>query len=666
MSLRTALVSLSLFALCAQAPAPPDPASRPKQVIGVRLSPAIPASVEKYIIDIGVPSVVQAAPGEQLSQLAIRKCGHRTPYFVTRAAWLNQVSSSQALPEKRNIRLPPCPFWQINVRQSVNALTTVGELLTSATGSARAPALAAFAKQNPQLGAVTADTVLPPATYVILPYRTEWRGVELKPELKMSANDALTALRLKIRSRIETGDASVKPSPNGTFMHAMNGKILSEGGTECRPPAERSRWPFDPTTLQSGLNRSIATAKTLNLYDEQPMVAVLDSNFPEMSGIGLLADRIVRIGPSVLATSGGVDGNDLTKGGVSYSNIADRDHGTMVFSLALGGPSFLDADAKTRWSRIRVRANTVQAIMATGTTPGGAPTTEVTEAAVAKAMAEATDAGATVVNMSFTFSSELSILERVIKDRPSVLVVAAAGNDSGNFDEYAVMPAALGGVGSDLASQIVTVGATEAEGNKADFSNYDEARVDLFAPGCEVSAYDFKGQPVKVTGTSMAAPLTTFTAGLLRELGMRHPAYIKQRLIASTDVHRGLLTWAWSGGTLNPVKAVSLFDDYLEIDGAPSPVQGKVAWPAVTTWHCNDNGPDVDPNKVLKAARIDPAGAKANWLVIWRQDESLRKCYASLNDELILIPGRPGYESMGAIKDFVAAQPIDRFRKVKL
>lgn len=144
---------------------------------------------------------------------------------------------------------------------------------------------------------------------------------------------------------------------------------------------------------------------------------------------------------------------------------------------------------------------------------------------VALAIRYAVDNGAKVINMSFGkyFSPEKRWVDSAVKyaELRDVLLVHAAGNESENIDVVENYPNPWLLQWKLKAVNFVTVGAsndpTSGISIAADFSNYGEKSVDVFAPGVKIySTLPGKSQYGNLKGTSMASPIVTGLAALLR------------------------------------------------------------------------------------------------------------------------------------------------------
>ncbi len=144
---------------------------------------------------------------------------------------------------------------------------------------------------------------------------------------------------------------------------------------------------------------------------------------------------------------------------------------------------------------------------------------------VALAIIYAVDQGAKVINMSFgkSFSPEKKWVDSAIKyaELKDVLLVHASGNEAENMDEKENYPSPLLTQWHSKANNFITVGAS-SDGSieksiAADFSNYGQEMVDVFAPGVKIySTLPGGNKYGNLSGTSMASPVVAGLAALLR------------------------------------------------------------------------------------------------------------------------------------------------------
>lgn len=171
---------------------------------------------------------------------------------------------------------------------------------------------------------------------------------------------------------------------------------------------------------------------------------------------------------------------------------------------------------------IRGVANNVE-IMSVRVVPDG----DERDKDVANAIRYAVDNGASVINMSFGKgeSPRKEVVDKAIKYamKHDVLLIHAAGNDGSenksdnNFPNDRLKKPGL--FKSKYAKNWIEVGAlhwTVDENLPASFSNYSNSFVDVFAPGTEIYSTVPNDKYKDEQGTSMAAPVVSGVAAVLR------------------------------------------------------------------------------------------------------------------------------------------------------
>jgi subtilisin family serine protease len=188
----------------------------------------------------------------------------------------------------------------------------------------------------------------------------------------------------------------------------------------------------------------------------------------------------------------------------------DADHGSHVAGII----------AATRDNTIGIKgvADNI-AIMSVRTVPNG----DERDKDVANALRYAADNGAKVVNMSFgkAYSWDKKAVDEAVKYAISkdVLLIHAAGNDNKDNDKTTNFPTPVYEDKSGTADAWIEVGASGFKDDKtlkAKFSNYGKNTVDVFAPGVAIYSTTPNSTYTNHDGTSMAAPVVTGLAALIR------------------------------------------------------------------------------------------------------------------------------------------------------
>ena len=136
---------------------------------------------------------------------------------------------------------------------------------------------------------------------------------------------------------------------------------------------------------------------------------------------------------------------------------------------------------------------------------------------VANGIRYAVDNGAKIVNMSFGkgYAYNVDVVKKAIKyaESKGVLLVHAAGNSNQNNDITDNFPKNF-----DASNNWIEVGALSwmKKPNKiAEFSNYGQKEVDLFAPGVAIYSTTPENKYEAFDGTSMASPVVAGVAGFV-------------------------------------------------------------------------------------------------------------------------------------------------------
>lgn len=162
---------------------------------------------------------------------------------------------------------------------------------------------------------------------------------------------------------------------------------------------------------------------------------------------------------------------------------------------------------------------------------------------VANAIRYAADNGAHIINMSFgkAYSPHFEEVQRAIKhaEEKGVLMIHAAGNDAENVDRTSNYPDPNYAFEKGSCSTWLTIGASSSTGDEhlvGVFSNYGKKSVDLFSPGVQIystkpnDTYEFED------GTSMAAPVVSGVAALIKSYFPEiTAAELKQLLLDSSN-----------------------------------------------------------------------------------------------------------------------------------
>jgi subtilisin family serine protease len=189
---------------------------------------------------------------------------------------------------------------------------------------------------------------------------------------------------------------------------------------------------------------------------------------------------------------------------------------------------------------------------------------------LANAIRYAVDNGAKIINLSFgkPYTFRKADVDEAVKYamKKDVLIIHAAGNSGIDLDRVASYPCANYLDSGGLAKAWIEVGASGMSDDSAllpSWSNFGQHKVDVFAPGVQIYSTLPNSEYGSYGGTSMAAPIVSGLAALLREYYPRLTAVEVKDIIMKTVVKRpALSSKCVSGGIVNAYNALKYAANY--------------------------------------------------------------------------------------------------------
>lgn len=246
--------------------------------------------------------------------------------------------------------------------------------------------------------------------------------------------------------------------------------------------------------------------------------------------------------------------------GDDYFNSAQQKYGTpdVYGPAASHGTHVAGIIAAVRNNKIGINgvADHVQ-IMTVRVVPEG----DERDKDVANGIKYAVDNGAKVINMSFGkgYSQDKHAVDEAVKYAMShdVLIVHAAGNGNIDLDFNKSYPNPYYEDGSGEAPSWIEVGASGPHFDrqlKAPFSNYGKNTVDVFAPGEKIRSTIPGSKYENYDGTSMAAPVVSGLAALIREYYPKLTAVQVKEIICKSVVNFPHHVFLQKGNQMIPIE----------------------------------------------------------------------------------------------------------------
>lgn len=326
--------------------------------------------------------------------------------------------------------------------------------------------------------------------------------------------------------------AAVDPGGPSTQAYSLSQVLSFVGGAYGMTGAAIQAVPTWPILTASSNSSIVAVIDTGVDLAHPSLAAAIWTNPGEVAGNGIDDDH-----------NGYVD--DVHGWNFAYNNNSPQDdegHGTHVSGIVLGvGVNIFSPPPATA----HVKIMPVKFLDSNGSG---------TTANAINAIYYAVNNGASVLNNSWGGGDYSQALAQAITYayNRDVLFVAAAGNSANNNDASPSYPA------SYPVPNVVAVAATDDSDVMAYFSNYGANSVALSSPGVSILSTWPGGLYAYLSGTSMAAPFSAGTAGLMRYQAPAMNCYqIKQLLLGNVDKKANLTGYVQTAGRVNVLNSVT-------------------------------------------------------------------------------------------------------------
>lgn len=325
-------------------------------------------------------------------------------------------------------------------------------------------------------------------------------------DMYMRAKDIFTKKSTEAKQGYETYSRIQKLIPS--MVALLNGKNLSPEAVSAIKPANQEQSMAVSILSQIAANPEMAgkSPAEVQKFLEAQMKEALDYFAPQ-------ATKQYNLDFDPRATVVGDNYDDYAEKSYGNNNYEgpDAQHGTHVAGIIAGLPQGSEIQYGVGYKTAKIM--TVRAV----------PNGDERDKDVANAIRYAVDNGAKILNMSF--GKPVSPGKNVVWDAfkyaqdNGVLLVKAAGNDNENIFENVYFPTNFKNVNDEKAfiNNMIVVGASTNNNEmlRADFSNYNQKMVNVFAPGDKIYSTVPDGKYEYLQGTSMAAPVVAGAASIL-------------------------------------------------------------------------------------------------------------------------------------------------------
>lgn len=558
----------------------------------LRAVPGLTAKARIKLAKAGKPiwHAVSSNQGSTLREVVAEVCGDQpaetVEVLISEASRLNLIEDPDAIIEKDvAVAVPFCLKVEQNVPVEIKSGDTLEKILKENYGfSGKKTYSYVFEANKAQSHHKDFDDFarsLQVGEELLVP-KAEPRVFSPRSGVEASLESVLVESHLSesARSQIESSSVTVsEPEDSGGYQFRTIDSVEFESAEAyCAPPGETA----SIVDLDLLTERFTKEEQAKRQFDEENaqsvIVGIIDSGLAEV-GDNFFKLKFFAPNPKEFQKTPNVDDDrnnfidDIY--GINFNTSPGtgeirpyptsggmKSHGTKMAALILGGLRASEWMNSRQPPPIRLKVVNFASSKVIGA--------NVDPDKLGQAIKYLKDQGAKIINMSLANEQNVAPADNGIQLQPDVLFVVAAGNAKSGSGrdldlEPQVFPARYGGRQGFHRAHVITVGAADLAGKRADFSNHSRQYVDLLAPGCAVETRDDVGKTVVDSGTSPATAITSFAAALVSSLGLREAAAIKNRLLFSTDPDPALADTSWSSGRLNIVKAISLRNDVIAL-----------------------------------------------------------------------------------------------------
>ncbi|MFC3756808.1 S8 family serine peptidase [Chryseobacterium tructae] len=363
------------------------------------------------------------------------------------------------------------------------------------------------------------------------------------------AKDLFNIKNFRVVQHLKTYTLIKELIPN--MVRLLDGKpVTAENIKEIKPPADQK----DAMALDYLTNFS-KNAKIENLSPEDFEKKVRNWVNESIESISAQEKHYdINYDPRAEIVGDNYDDYSEKYYGNNHYEGPDAQHGTHVAGIIAGSPQGEEIQYGI--------AEKVAKIMTVRMVPNG----DERDKDVANAIKYAVDNGAKILNMSF--GKPVSPGKEVVWDAfkyaesKGVLLVKAAGNENEDIGIHPAYPTNFKNLTDTIpfVNNVIVVGASTNRNNelRANFSNFNRSRVNLFAPGEEIYSTVPKNKYAYLQGTSMASPVVAGAAAvLLAYMPNLKPHQIIEALVKSvnSNIENNFDSFSQAGGVIDLKKA---------------------------------------------------------------------------------------------------------------